>query len=103
MRKSRSIVALLLFLGFGTSLAVPAEDLPETAYDESETLPYESTPLFSTAALPAVARRLQSAPSFRSPLGPSYRTRGDRGRTKRRELAAHAANNLTLLDCQLRR
>ena len=49
MRKSRSILVLLVLLGFGVSLAVPEEDAPETPYDESETLPYESTPLFSIA------------------------------------------------------
>jgi hypothetical protein len=27
-------------------LTVPAENLPETAYDESEPLPYENTPAF---------------------------------------------------------
>lgn len=103
MRKPRSALVLLLLLGFGVSLIVPAEDVPETAYDESETLPCESTPLFSSGALQAVARPLQSAPSFRSPAGPSYRTRRDQGRAKCRELAGHAANYLTLLDCQLRR
>jgi hypothetical protein len=47
MRKPRFALALLLLLGLGASQAVPAEDLPETAYDESETLPYERTPPLS--------------------------------------------------------
>jgi len=43
----RSVLVLSLVLVLGLSFAVPAEDIPETAYDESETLPYESAPLFS--------------------------------------------------------
>lgn len=45
MRKPRSALILIVLFVFGFSLAVPAEDLPETAYDESEAYPYESTPL----------------------------------------------------------
>ncbi len=47
---------LLVLLAFGMSLAVPAEDVPETPYDESEGQPYESTPAFSGVALQASAR-----------------------------------------------
>jgi hypothetical protein len=39
-----------VLLGFGVSLIAPAEDVPETAYDESETLPYVSTSIVSIAA-----------------------------------------------------
>jgi hypothetical protein len=42
------------------SLAVPAEDVPETAYDESEGLPYEGTPLFSIVLSPLSARTTQA-------------------------------------------
>ena len=45
-----------MFLAFGASLAVPAEDLPETVYDESEALPYEETPVVSIAVPEAVAQ-----------------------------------------------
>jgi hypothetical protein len=48
MRKPGSVLIICVLLAFGASLAVPAEDVPETAYDESESLPYEGTPLFST-------------------------------------------------------
>ncbi len=47
MRKPRSVLVFLLLLVFGMCLAVPAEDAPETSYNESETLPYESRPVFS--------------------------------------------------------
>jgi hypothetical protein len=45
MRDSRSILVLLVAFLFGLSFAVPAEDVPDTPYDESEVLPYESAPL----------------------------------------------------------
>jgi hypothetical protein len=47
VKRSRSAFILLVLLVFCFSLTVPAEDLPETGYDESEAFPYESTPLFS--------------------------------------------------------
>jgi hypothetical protein len=60
MRRSSSILILCVLLGFGVSLAVPAEDVPETAYDESEGLPYEGTPLFSVVVPLVAARTTQS-------------------------------------------
>jgi len=98
----RCILVVLVAVILGLSFAVPLEDNPETTYDETETLPYESTPLFSSDALQVVARLLQSPPSFCSPLGPGYRTSRDKGRTKCRHVAAHAVNYLMLLDRQLR-
>lgn len=62
MRKLRSILVLFVALVLYISLASPAEDLPETAYDESEVLPYECTPLFSGVAMQQYARAPQSAP-----------------------------------------
>jgi len=56
MRGPRSVLVLLLLLMFGVCLVVSAEDVPETPYDESEALPYESTPLFSVAVLQASGR-----------------------------------------------
>ena len=70
MRTPRSAIVLLLLLGFGVSLAVPAQDLPDTAYDESETLPYESTPLFSIVVPLVAAWTPQAVPkSLHSKLG----------------------------------
>jgi len=56
MRRRSSILILFVLLGFCVPLAVPAEDLPETAYDESEGLPYQGTPLYSTVVPQASAR-----------------------------------------------
>lgn len=74
VRKSRSALILLVLLFFSFSLAVPAEDLPETAYDESEASPYQGTPLISnlisqvaTSATGAVESRVgpRSGTSYR--------------------------------------
>ena len=62
MRRCSSILILFVFLGFGVSLAVPAEDVPETTYDEPEALPYDDTPLFSIV-VPLVAARTTQAVS----------------------------------------
>jgi hypothetical protein len=47
MSKLRCVLVVLAALALGLSFAVPVEDVPETPYDESEALPYESTPVFS--------------------------------------------------------
>ena len=67
MRKPRCILVLLVVLGFGLYLAIPAEDVPETAYDESEAVPYESTPLFSIVMPLAPARMTQAVPNSLHP------------------------------------
>ena len=54
MRRPCSIVVVCVLLCFGVSVAVPGEDMPETAYNESEALPYVSTTVFSIAAPKAV-------------------------------------------------
>ena len=58
VRKPWSVLIIFVLLAFGVSLAVPAEDVPETAYDESEALPFEGVPLFSIP-LQQVAARTQ--------------------------------------------
>jgi hypothetical protein len=50
MRKPRFALILFVLLVFGLTLAVPAEDVLETTYDESETQPYEAIPLLSIAS-----------------------------------------------------
>jgi hypothetical protein len=52
MRRPCSILVLCVLLAFGAALAVPAEDVPETSYDESEAVPYEVIPLFSVGRRP---------------------------------------------------
>jgi hypothetical protein len=55
MGKPRLPLILFVLLFLGLSLAVPAEDLTETAYDESEAQPCESTPLISNVTPQATA------------------------------------------------
>lgn len=57
--KSQFAIALLMMLALGLPLALPAEDVPETAFDESEAAPYEGTPLFSIVLPPVAARTTQ--------------------------------------------
>jgi hypothetical protein len=61
MKRASSILVLFVLLAFGVSLAVPAEDVAETGYDESETLPYENNPPVSIV-VPLRAARTTLAP-----------------------------------------
>ena len=58
MRRPCSILSCVL-VAFGVSLFVPEKAVPETTYDESETLPYVSTSVVSVlrpeGAVPVVA------------------------------------------------
>jgi len=60
MGKPRFTLIFFAFLVFGFSLVVPAEDVLETTYDESETQSYSAVPLFSIRSLPAPAWATQS-------------------------------------------
>jgi hypothetical protein len=67
----RSAVVIIVALALSMSFAVPAENVPETAYDESEPLPYEMTSLFSirqqeSARVPHLALRLEFPLQFHS-------------------------------------
>jgi len=54
--KPRCAVVFLIVLTLGVSLGLPAEDVLDAVYDESETLPFEFISLFSIATLPVAAR-----------------------------------------------
>jgi len=47
MRKPCYTLVCCVLLSFGLCVVIRAEDVPETAYDESEALPYASTTVFS--------------------------------------------------------
>jgi hypothetical protein len=49
MKAHHVIIVCGVLLVFGAAFALPAIDLPQTAYDESETQPYESVPQVSIA------------------------------------------------------
>jgi len=50
MKKNRFMVVFFVLLAFGFCFAVPAQDLPETAYDESQADTYEPAPCISGVA-----------------------------------------------------
>ncbi len=56
----RFAVVLLMILTLGVSLGLPAEDILDAVYDESEALPCEGTPLFSITLSPVAARITQA-------------------------------------------
>ena len=68
MRRRCSILVFCVLLGFGVCLVVPAaEDVEETTYDESEGLPFEGTPLFSSVVPLVKARTPQAVSSSLHP------------------------------------
>ncbi len=95
----RGYVYTLLILGvlvFGLSLAVQAEDVPETPYDETEELPYESTPRVSVEMLLESARTLQESDSF---VESSPRIGPDETQVEPAEQTAPSnSNSLTILN-----
>ena len=64
MRKSRSGLILSVFLVFSLTLAIAPEDVLETTYDESETLPYEGMPPLAIARVQVAARTAQEVRSY---------------------------------------
>jgi hypothetical protein len=58
--KPRCAVVFLMVLTFGVSLALPAEDVLDAVYDESEALPYEVITPVSIVVSPLSARTTQA-------------------------------------------
>ena len=67
--KPRFAVTFLMILTVFLSLGLPAEDVLDAVYDESESVPYEVTPLFSIAVR-------QAASLTHAPLSSFYLTQG---------------------------
>lgn len=101
MRVLRCALVLLATFALSVSFALPAEDWPETAYDESESLPYEMTPPLSGDLVPESAPTLQVVPIVPSGLFPTLKHA--LVRAGRRELAAHhISDSLIIFDHTLR-
>jgi len=69
MRRAYTCVVFLMMLVSGLAYAVPAEDLPDTSYDESESQPCESRlPISSLMEQTASATRtaVSEAPAART-------------------------------------
>ena len=65
MRTPRAALLLIFVLvAFGISLAVPAEDLAGTAYDESETLPCQSPAPAANGVPEATSKEVQTPPQL---------------------------------------
>jgi hypothetical protein len=101
---SRSGSALVLFVAvvLGLSFAVPAEDVPETSYDESESLPLESTPVVSVAEPEAVAEAPAVRPRTSQLRLSSLRRPGAQKLDHARDWAYPICDSLTTLDHPLR-
>lgn len=98
MKKPRSVFVVLLLLGLGVSLAVPTEDVPETAYDESEALPCECTPQCSTMMLLAAVRTTRS---LLNPFHRDVQSLSTYCRTHGRDIGAHRFENARALSALL--
>ena len=57
MAESRSVLVFFVALILSVSFAVPIEDVREVSCDESESLPRESSPLFSVTVSEALSQR----------------------------------------------
>jgi hypothetical protein len=102
MRKPRSAIIFLVFLIFGLALAVPPEDMQGTAYDESESPPYEGTTSISTD-IPATADHAGQEPLTSSELGLGVRPLSNTARVLTPEANRYAdARVSSALLCTLR-
>jgi hypothetical protein len=68
--KPRCTVVFLMVLALGVSLRLPAEDVLDAVYDESEAVPYEVIAPVSIVVSPLSTRTTQAAPiSLHQKLG----------------------------------
>jgi hypothetical protein len=102
MKKPGFIFVLFVLLAFGVCLAVPAEDLPETAYDESEGLPYEPTPLLSAVVVQASAQMTKAEPRCDSLVGFDSLTKRCKRRPENDARSHWVPDSLTILHHSLR-
>ena len=102
MRRPTSVLILFVLLAFGASLAVPAEDLPGTAYDESEEVPYECVPHFSGALPQASARTASSEFSIDSVSCLHFLTKERRLPRENNSLSHFVPDSLTIINQSLR-
>ena len=85
MKKSVFMLLVLGTLTFGLSLALHAEDLPETPYDESQAVAGEHAPPFLTQVLQDSVQRTQPIQESASPLLLGSPTRQSEIRFEKRE------------------
>ena len=103
MRTPHCAFIALVIVVAALSFAVSAEDVPETDYDESESLPYQSEVVFSLAVPQSVAKTsARRAPRDLQLQVASSRTRCSHPFDQRPGSAYPISYSLTVLDCILR-
>jgi len=99
MRESAFSFVLLVALVFAVSFPIPAEDDPETPYDESELLPYEvAAPLLGSAT----RQNATSRPISRTDLVVRLRFLAASGETRVKQsepTRQHPSKSITILNC----
>jgi hypothetical protein len=96
------LVRLLLVgsLAFGLSSVIHAKDVPETLYDKSEDLPYESTPVFEVEKPQEATWPAQESDSS---VESSSLTRPDESPVEQAERPVHSSSkSVTIFDHCLR-
>jgi len=96
--KPRCTVLFLMVLTLGVSLGLPAEDVMDAVYDESEAVPYEVIPPASIVVSPLSAKTTQAVPdSLDQKLGVPSRFPSARARDTDAHRAASIRVSLALL------
>jgi hypothetical protein len=96
-------VVFLMILTLGVSLGLPMEDVLDAVYDESETLPLESTPLFSRVVVQMPTRTPQPTLKSGSPFHLGSPGRCCERRAEQMEQPSRPiTDSLTILDHSLR-
>jgi hypothetical protein len=99
--KKHIVILILMLLSLGVSLGLPAEDVLDAVYDESEALPFEAISLFSTVARPRLCPTPQSVQKLDCSFHLGSLTRQCQCPAPR--VPAHpTSDSLTLLDHSLR-
>jgi len=103
MRTACSTVVFLMILTMGLSLAVLPQDIPGTAFDESESPPYETTLLFSIGVRPMAATASKRTVNYPCPLRfPRAQGRGQYHIPYGRVSVQPGFGSLAIIDCSLR-
>lgn len=97
MTTLRGVFILLVALVLGIFFVLPQEDLPETAYDESESLPYEGAPLFSSDAVQDAVDPALPVPVYGFPVCLVSPTGRDEIQAAQGERATHPVSELLVI------
>jgi hypothetical protein len=95
--KPHCAVLFLMVLTLGVSLGLPAEDVLDAVYDESEAVPYEVIPLGSIVVSPLPARSTEAPNSLDQKLGVPARFSS----TRARDTEAHPSADARALSALL--